>query len=110
MRLRIRYQFLVPLLTLLLGVIAMSTWTALASAARARQQLDDRMDNLAASVRQANFPYSDRVLKLMKGLSGADFVLVQAGQRRTTLASADFALPADFAEDGRGQRIVVGDT
>src|SRR5438445_488651 len=40
MRWSIRRQLLVPPLVLLLGVVAMSTWAALASAARARHQIE----------------------------------------------------------------------
>ena len=70
MRLSIRYQLLLPLLTLLLGVIGMSTWTALASASRARQQIDAQINDITTTVQQANYPMTVKVMQLMKGFSG----------------------------------------
>src|SRR5258708_7251877 len=67
MRLSIRYQLLLPLLTLLLGVLGISTWTALASANRARQQIDAQVNDIIATVQQPPaFPLTDRVMLLMK--------------------------------------------
>ena len=65
MRRGLRYQLLVPPAVLLLGVAGTTTWTATASAARAREQLvnvlrtnfqqkkfDDGLDAAVAYVRQ----------------------------------------------------------
>ena len=43
MRWRIRYQLLLPLLLLLLGVVGLSVWMALAAAERARVQIEERV-------------------------------------------------------------------
>ena len=43
MRWSIRYQLLIPPLTLLCGVVGMSTWAALSSAGRARHQLETQV-------------------------------------------------------------------
>ena len=96
MRLSIRYQLLLPLLTLLLGVIGMSTWTALASASRARQQIDAQINDITTTVQQANYPMTVKVMQLMKGFSGADYLLAKAGRRITTLPTTDVDLPEDL--------------
>lgn len=116
MRLSIRYQLLLPLLTLLAGVIAMSAWTALASAARARQQIDTQVANIIATMQQSTFPLTGRTLEQMKGLSGADFFFRRDEQRLTTLPTSDVNLPEELlhASDAgilsRGQRVTVGAT
>src|SRR5688572_20063899 len=96
MRWSIRYQLLLPLLALLLGVITMSVWAALASADRARAQIETQVRDIAHTLHGIGFPLTDKVLLLTKGLSGADYVLVtRDGQVRSTLPepTADPALP-----------------
>jgi signal transduction histidine kinase len=105
MRWSIRYQLLVPLLTLLLGVVGVSTWTAAASAHRAWQQIETQVRNVARTLGEASYPLNELVLKQIKGLSGAEYLLLGAdGQRITTLANADLPLPpADaVADDWQG--------
>jgi signal transduction histidine kinase len=115
MRLSIRYQLLLPLLTLLLSFIGMSTWTALASASRARQQIDAQVNDIIATVQQSKFPLTEKVLHLMKGLTGADFFLADPQHRWTTLPTTDIALPHDLlhmSDAGTlssGQRVKVDD-
>jgi signal transduction histidine kinase len=75
MRWSIRYQLLIPLLILLLGVVGISTWTAVASANRAREQIETQVRATAGTVNQVTFPRSDRTLELMSGLSGAEYLL-----------------------------------
>jgi signal transduction histidine kinase len=115
MRLSIRYQLLLPLVTLLLSFIGVSTWTALASARQARQQIDAQINEIIATVQQANYPLAQNVLQLMKGFSGADFLYTKAGQRYTTLPTTEVALPEPVPHNGdagtlsSGQRVKVGD-
>ncbi len=103
MRLSIRFQLLVPLLMLLLGVAGMSTWTALASVHRARQQIEKQMHEIAQTVGTVTFPRKKQILQLMKGLSGAEFMVTDArgrlleddgGEPLTTLAALPHDLPA----------------
>src|SRR5947209_8367159 len=106
MRWSIRYQLLVPLLTLLLGVVGMSTWTALASASRARRQIETQVHDIVHTVNQSTYPLTEKVLHLMKGFSGADYLLADGdGHRWSTLPSADVPLPAPDPDAGEGRTV-----
>jgi signal transduction histidine kinase len=94
MRWNIRNQLFVPLCTLLLGVIGISTWTGLASARRAREQIDGQVQNVVRTLRESDFPLTRHVLEQMKGLSGAEYVLTTSdGHQTSTLTPASVSLP-----------------
>src|SRR5688572_6288789 len=108
MRWSIRYQLLVPLVTLLLGVLGVSGWAALAAAGRARQQIEDRVRDVARTLGGSNFPLAANVLEQMKGLSGAEYVLVRPdGRRVATLATdaTDLPPPESLADDWQTLRL-----
>jgi signal transduction histidine kinase len=116
MRWSIRYQLLVPLLTLLLGVVGISTWSAIASANRAREQIEARMRNVARTLSKASIPLeAPNVLEMIVGLSGAQYVLIdREGRRRqsTIRADPDLFRSVPVADDWQtlhlGPRIEVG--
>lgn len=120
MRWSIRNQLLVPLLTLLLGVVGMAAWTALASAGRVRQQIEKQVHDVAITVNEVTFPRNLHTLKLIKGLSGAEFLLCDAGKKAllgdrgeplTTLPSLPAVLPdanTDWQALHLGPRVKVG--
>ncbi len=87
MRWRIRWQLLVPPLTLLAGVAGISLWLAVVSADQARRQIEERVRSVARNLsEEASYPLAENVLRQMKRLSGADFLLVPArGQPVSTL-------------------------
>jgi len=79
MRWSIRYQLLLPLFILLLGVVGISTWTALTAAGRARQDIENDVRNIGHML--SGFPglrLNRTVLDHMKRLTGAEFHLVDA--------------------------------
>lgn len=78
MRLGIRYQLLLPLVILMVGVIGMSTWTAVSSADAAGRHIEKQMEDIAkTAVKSASFLRNHQILHLMKGLSGEDFLLCE---------------------------------
>lgn len=81
MRFSIRYQLLLPLLALMLGLVAASTWSAFSSGQRARRQIEEQIDKIAATVNSGAFPLNTQTLGLMKGLSGAEFVVCDEERR-----------------------------
>jgi signal transduction histidine kinase len=87
MRWSIRYQLLIPLLILLLGVVGISTWTGLASADRARRQVETQVRDIARTVlKETTIPRNKRALQLMRGLSEAEYLLDEGtGEVITTL-------------------------
>lgn len=97
MRWRIRSQLLLPVLLLLVGVAAISFTTAAASARQARGQMEARLRAVARFLMEdPGFPLTSDVLRKLRPLSGAEYVLVpQAGARRTSLAldPDDLTLP-----------------
>jgi signal transduction histidine kinase len=99
MRQSLRFQLLVPLVTLLLGVVAMSLWAAVSSAAYAREQINDQVRDIVDTLNRSSFPLTENVLHLLKGFSGADYLLVgRQGSRITTLEQQPPPLrPADDA-------------
>ncbi len=109
MRWRIRYQLLLPLLTLLLGVVGVSTWTAVASAGRARQQIEARLRNVGRtlSFEKGAFSLEGPVLAMMKDLSGADFLLVSPEGGGDTLEAGPVRPPpgATVCDDWRDLRL-----
>src|SRR5947209_6964736 len=96
MRWRIRTQLLFPLLTLLLGVVGVSAWTAVASARRAWGQTEDQFRRVAQVLAEAYYPLTAGVLRQMKGLSGAEYVLLTAdGERIATFDAPNLELPPE---------------
>ncbi len=87
MRLSLRYRLLVPPALLLVGIAGASAWTAYAAAAGAERRIADQLWAVERTVHQPpTFPLTDAVLRQMKGLSGAEFLLVRAnGTRVATL-------------------------
>jgi signal transduction histidine kinase len=90
MRWSIRTQVLVPVLALLLGVVGLGTWMAYAGAQRAvRQQVETQVRNMAGVLGQPRFPLNASVLDQVRGLSGAEYVVVHDDGRRLTTLTAD---------------------
>ena len=122
MRLSIRYQLLLPLLVrLMLGVVGMSTWTAWSSAQRARRQIEAQMQAIAETEAKVSIPLNAQTLKLMKGLSSADFLVCDdarqplvddLGRAMTTLPALPGALPApaEATAGDLGAPVVVAGT
>ena len=109
MRWRIRFQLLLPLLTLLLGVVGVTVWTAVASAGRARQQIETRLRDVGRTLgEERTYPLTYAVLAQVKQLSGADFLLVSTeGGRLGTLGDDPVQLPPGetVCDDWRALRL-----
>jgi signal transduction histidine kinase len=98
MRWRIRSQLLLPLLLLLVGVLGLSVWMALAAANHARSQIETRVRNVGQLLSEGKFPLApqaqNHILLWVKQLSGADYLLVkQDGKRISTLEVDPERLP-----------------
>lgn len=107
----IRFQLLSPLVPLVLGLAATTAWTAHSAASAARQEILAELANIVDTLRDAPFPHEQHILKLIKGLSGADLVLVDRARDQTLTTFADS--PLDLTDDlgkNEPQQIRIGDT
>lgn len=103
MRFSIRYQLMLPLLALALGLVGVSTWNAWSAGVRARRQLEKQIDDIASTVNAGAFPLNAQTLHLMKGLSGAEYLVCDEQGKPirdvhdkpvATLAGLPWGLPA----------------
>ncbi|MBX9580897.1 MAG: HAMP domain-containing protein, partial [Gemmataceae bacterium] len=97
MRLSLRYRLLLPLALFLAGDLAATAWAASSAAAAADRRLAGQLWAVAGTLTESRaFPLTERVLAQMKGLSGAEFLLVRPdGPPLTTLSDPDARPPAD---------------
>jgi signal transduction histidine kinase len=96
MRWGLRYQLLVPPILLLLAVIGITTWTAIASAQRARLQLDERVRQVVQALNKSEFPRNETGYKLLQLLSGAK--LLELGADRKVLGGTLRSVPEKLPE------------
>jgi signal transduction histidine kinase len=95
MRWPIRWQVLIPFAAV--TAIALSTVTlidAQLAANRAEAQIAAQLAGVARTLRDARYPLTDEVLSQMAGLSGAEFLLLDA-RGRVTAASRQAASPVE---------------
>ncbi len=116
MRWPLRYQILVPFAVLLLGVIcAVSALNAWLATQRTKNQIEEQLQGIAATLADSSFPLTDMVLRQMHGLSGAEFLLTDVNGR--ALATSGLALltvgASPAVEDSQqlrlGPPVTVGD-
>jgi signal transduction histidine kinase len=77
MRLSLRYRLLLPLTLLLVGDAAATAWAAMTAARGAERRLASQQWAVARTLAESTFPLKEPVLKQMKGLSGAEFLLAR---------------------------------
>lgn len=82
----LRYRFMIPLLFLLVLVVIIGIWAAFSALEQAREQMQEQVSDIVATLKQSSFPLSEQVLHLMKGFSGADYYAIsKEGVVTTTL-------------------------
>src|SRR5208283_2120959 len=75
MRWSIRYQLLISLFILLLGVVGISIWTGVLSAYRARERIETNVRNIAHTMHDWGGAPNAAILRLMKTISRAEYYL-----------------------------------
>lgn len=110
MRLSLRYRLLLPLALLLLGDLAATAWAAAVAAREVDRRLAEQLWAVARTLTEPRtFPLTERVLEQMKGLSGAEFLLVRPdGPPVTTLADADAPPNVPAAAPSEGEPRSLG--
>jgi signal transduction histidine kinase len=117
MRWPIRNQILLPFAGLMLlavaGVSSLDAWLA---ARRSEQQINKQLREVARTLLDSRFPLNDVVLRQMRGLSGAEFVLTTVSGRRIAssgLSATEIPPPstpvARWEELDLGSPVVIDD-
>ena len=76
MRWPLRYQIMLPMAAVMLAtVLAASGLSAYLAARRTRSHIEGQLRDIVRTLNGSSFPLTDAVLRQMRGLSGADFVL-----------------------------------
>ena len=119
MRLSLRYRLLLPLALLLAGDLLATAWAASAAASAADRRLAGQLWAVADTLSGSRaYPLTDYVLAQMKGLSGAEFVLIRPdGAVVSTLPDPAARPPADLppavpsgGDHALGPPVTVGGT
>lgn len=96
MRLSLRYRMLLPLTLLLVGDLAVTAWAAATAAEEAEWRLAGQLWRVArALVEPPTFRLTDPILRKMKGLSGAEFMLVRRDRVRESTFAGPLTPPPD---------------
>ncbi len=82
MRWPIQIQLLLPFLSVvLLAIVLACASIAYLGTTRARDQQEENLRRVVGTLTEATFPLTDRVLRQMSGLSGAEFVVLDEENR-----------------------------
>ena len=93
MRFPVRYQFLLPIAAVAtVSLLAVGMINHRLATARTRDQVEDRMRSVVEALTQRSYPLTDSVLKQMRGLANAEFVLadVEGNPIRSSGSLPDF--------------------
>ena len=103
MRWPLRYQILLPMACVMLAVVAIvSCVDAWLAGRRAHGQIETQLQEIGRTLAGASFPLTDNVLRQMRGLSGAEFVV--ANRAGTVVASSLDQAPAEPLPGPTGER------
>lgn len=113
MRWPIRNQLLLPPLVLIGGVVGIASWTTMDSVNRARDHIEEQVRHVAETLSEYPFALSATVLQQMKGLSGADYLLVGSTERMATFDAEQVTPPQEAVYESwhdlhLGPRVTVG--
>jgi signal transduction histidine kinase len=107
MRLPLRRQILLPMVGIVLltiGVVsALNAWLA---SGRAQRQIDEQLVDVQRTLAAGNFPLESNVLRQMRGLTGAEYVV--AGESGAIVAASDEGF-ADLIAEGYERRTLAID-
>lgn len=94
MRWPLRYQILLPMAGVMLAVaIAVSIVDAWLAGRRAHQQIETQLQEIGRTLAAASFPLTDNVLQQMRGLSGAEFVVVSPAGVASASSLSELPIP-----------------
>ncbi len=109
MRWSLRSQILLPMLCVVcITLVSVSLLNAYLSARKAKSHIHHQLREVAKTLSHANFPLTDSVLEQVRGLSGAEFVVIQNSGE--VVASSIFkTIPRDLPKLYQtGENLVLG--
>jgi signal transduction histidine kinase len=100
MRWPLRYQIMIPVAAaMVVAITVLSITNAYLAGSRTTTLIERQVAGVTRTLIESNFPLTERVLKQMQGLSGAQYLLVDS-QGRQVAASSKISvehLPQDFS-------------
>lgn len=111
MRWSIRWQLVVPLLVVWLGVLLLTAWVGVATARHAiRRQVELQLRNVARTLSQATYPLTPLVLAHVKDLSGADCCVVEDNGRSVSTLDEPLRASANIPIADGWENVMLGPT
>lgn len=111
MRWSIRWQLVVPLLVVWLAVLLLTAWAGVATARHAiRRQIEAQLRNVARTLSQATYRLTPAVLAQVKGLSGADCLVVDGDGRTVSTLGEGLHAPDGIPVAERWEAVALGPT
>ncbi len=91
MRWPLRNQIMLPMIGVMLAaLVGVSALNAYLSGRKVKQQIEHQLQEVTATLSESTFPLTEAVLRQMRGLTGAEFVLVgDSGQVMAWTVDAD---------------------
>jgi hypothetical protein len=86
---------------MLATVVAVSSVDAWLAGRRAQQRIETQLQDIGRTLAGASFPLNDNVLRQMRGLSGADFVVVNRAGTVVVASSLDEAPLGQLTSPGK---------
>ncbi len=100
MRFGLRTRLLLPPLVLLLGIAGATAWAATSAARHAEDRIASQLTRVTRMLNEPpTFPLTQRVLEMMKELSGAEFVFDNRSRQRIQTFDRVVVLPSGITED-----------
>ncbi len=110
MRWGIRYQLILPLMGLMVGMILVSWVLSQMTIQRAREQIAIRVDQVAQTLSQAQYPLTYAVLEQVKQLSDMEFLLIGPSEPLTTFTRPRLEEILQLLELDKGREITENRT
>ena len=111
MRWPLRYQLLFPFAgVMLLALAGVSVLSAYLAAKRSATQIQTQLTHIGDTLQDATFPLNDSVLRQMRGLSSAEFVLTDLSGNVLANSKLELATIAKAAPPSESSSFLLGPT
>lgn len=109
MRIPIRYQFMLPLLVVVIAsLLAVGIINSRLATRQTKARIEKQLQGVVSALAESSYPLTDSVLRQMGRLANAEFVLTDA--KGSQLATGNSAIPAKLAADALTAKTAAGVT